>query len=206
MINLELYPFLYNNRKFLKETSKDDSNPNNIQYMTSSEIEVVNFDLVKRHYANELGLSEEVVTSIDAILPFESGILFIEFKNGKVNNRNIKDKVRDSLLIFLGIIKENITFSRENIDLVVVYNPEKNPLDKQMQNERLQETPSRVSIADHFMKKAKKELIRFDLERYEKIYFRNIHTYPKEIFEKYLQDLRLGLQANNGHFDSIELK
>lgn len=192
MINLELYPILLDNRKSLRETSKDTSDPNDIQYMTSSEMEVVNFDLVKRHYANGFGLSEEVVTSVDAIVPFENGILFVEFKNGKVNNREIKDKARDSLLIFLEIIGEDLAFSRGNIDFVVVYNLEKNPLPRQGQKGQLQETPSRVSIANHFMEKAKKEFICFDLERYERIYYRNIHTYSKERFEEYLQTLRLG--------------
>lgn len=44
MINLKLYPILLDNRKSLRETSKDDSDPNDIQYMTSSETEVVNPD------------------------------------------------------------------------------------------------------------------------------------------------------------------
>jgi len=39
---------------------------------------------------------------------------------------------------------------------------------------------------------ARKEFICFDLERYERLYFRNIHTYSKERFEEYLQTLRLG--------------
>ena len=159
MINLELYPILLDNRKSLRETSKDTSDPNDIQYMTSLETEVVNFDLAKRHYANGFGLSEEVVTSVDAIVPFENGILFVEFKNGKVNNREIKDKARDSLLIFLEIIGEDLAFSRGNIDFVVVYNLEKNPLPRQVQRGQLQETPSRVSIANHFMEKAKKDSI-----------------------------------------------
>lgn len=97
MINLDLYPILRDNRESLKKTSKDDSDPNAIQYMTSSETKVVNFDLVKRHYVNKLGLSEEAATSVDAIVLLEDGILFVEFKNGKVNNRNIKDKARDNL-------------------------------------------------------------------------------------------------------------
>lgn len=116
----------------------------------------------------------------------------IEFKNGQVNNRNIKDKARDSLLVFLEIIGENIAFSRSNIDFIVVYNLEKNPLPKQVQKGQLQETPSRVSIADHFMGKARKEFICFDLERYERLYYRNIHTYSKERFGEYLQALKLG--------------
>ncbi len=191
MINVDLYPILNDNIESLKETSKDDSDTNNIQYMTTSEIAVVNFDLVKRSYVNGFGLSEEVATSVDAIVPMKDGILFVEFKNGKVNNRNIKDKARDSLLIFLEIIGKNITFSRSNIDFVVVYNIEKNPLPNQITKGKLQETPSRIVIADFFMKKAKKELILFDLERYEKLYFRNIHTYSKEEFEEYLETLQL---------------
>lgn len=133
MINLKLYPILLDNRKSLRETSKDDSDPNDIQYMTSSETEVVNFDLVKRHYVNGFGLSEDAITSVDAIVPLEDRILFVEFKNGQVNNRNIKDKARDSLLVFLEIIGENIAFSRSNIDFIVVYNLEKNPLPRQVQ-------------------------------------------------------------------------
>ena len=146
MIKLELYPILSDNRESLRETSKDDSDPNDIQYMTSSETEVVNFDLVKRHYVNGFGLSEDAITSVDAIVPLEDRILFVEFKNGQVNNRNIKDKARDSLLVFLEIIGENIAFSRSNIDFIVVYNLEKNPLPRQVQKGQLQETPSRVSI------------------------------------------------------------
>lgn len=73
----------------------------------------------------------------------------------------------------------------------MVYNLEKNPLPKQAEKGQLQETPSRVYIADRFMGKAKKEFICFDLERYEKLYFRNIHTYSKEGFEEYLQSLQL---------------
>ena len=132
MIKLELYPILLDNRESLRETSKDDSDPNDIQYMTSSETEVVNFDLVKRHYVNGFGLSEDAITSVDAIVPLEDRILFVEFKNGQVNNRNIKDKARDSLLVFLEIIGENIAFSRSNIDFIVVYNLEKNPLPRQV--------------------------------------------------------------------------
>lgn len=192
MINLELYPILLDNRESLRETSKDDSDPNDIQYMASSETEVVNFDLVKRRYVNGFGLSEDAITSVDAIVPLEDRVLFVEFKNGQVNNRNIKDKARDSLLVFLEIIGENIAFSRSNIDFIVVYNLEKNPLPRQVQKGQLQETPSRVSIADHFMGKAGKEFIRFDLERYERLYYRNIHTYSKEKFEEYLQTLKLG--------------
>jgi len=189
MIDLNSYEIFSESRQSLKETSKDDSNSPDIQYMTTSEMEVINFDLVKRKYANALDLSEESATSVDAILPFRDGIIFLEFKNGIVNNRNIKDKARDSLLIFLGIIKKSIEYSRRYIDFVVVYNAEKNPLSSQEKKRRLQETPSRVSIATCLMKKAGEEFIRFDLERYKTLYYRNIHTYTKDNFDRYLLSL-----------------
>lgn len=189
MIDLNSYEIFSESRQSLKETSKDDSNSQDIQYMTSSEMEVINFDLVKRKYANTLDLSEESATSVDVILPFRDRIIFLEFKNGIVNNRNIKDKARDSLLIFLGIIKKSIEYSRRYIDFVVVYNAEKNPVSSQEKNRRLQETPSRVSIATCLMNKAGEEFIRFDLERYKTLYYRNIHTYTKENFDRYLLSL-----------------
>lgn len=189
MIDLNSYEIFSESRQSLKETSKDDSNSQDIQYMTTSEMEVINFDLVKRKYANALDLSEESATSVDAILPFRDGIIFLEFKNGIVNNRNIKDKARDSLLIFLGIIKKSIEYSRRYIDFVVVYNAEKNPVSSQKKERRLQETPSRVSIATCLMNKAGEEFIRFDLERYKTLYYRNIHTYTKDNFDRYLLSL-----------------
>lgn len=186
MIDLSEYDILIDKIEPLWRISKDDSDPSGVQYMTSSTIEAINFDLVKRAYINQLGHSEEAAASVDAILPAKNGIIFVEFKNGKVNNRNVKDKVRDSLLIYLDIIGESVTFSRGNIDFIVVYNLEKNPLPNQLKKGEFQESPSRLAIADCFLSKAEKELIRFDLERYEGIYFRNVHTYTKEKFEEEL--------------------
>lgn len=190
MIDLSQYPIFNDKKETLQETSKDDSDPENIQYMTSSAKEVINFDLVKRDYTNQLGISEEAVTSADAITWSEEGIFVIEFKNGKVNNRNIKDKVRDTLLIFLDIIGETIEFSRNNMEFIVVYNLEKNPLPNQLKKGEVLEAPSRTAIADYFLGKANKELIRFDLERYEKLYFRKMHTYSEEKFEKMMKKSR----------------
>lgn len=187
MIDLDAYPIFLGNKKTLKEISKDNSVPEKIQYMTESKMEVVDFDQVKRCYLNELGLSEENATSVDAIVPFVDHIAFVEFKNGKVNNRNVKDKARDSLLIFSAITEKDITYTRDKLDYIVVYNLEKNPLPNQIKKENVQESLSRVKIADHFLKKSKTEFIRFDLEPYKKLYFREVHTYPKEKFEEIMK-------------------
>ena len=72
--------------------------------MTSSETEVVNFDLVKRHYVNGFGLSEDAITSVDAIVPLEDRILFVEFKNGQVNNATLRIKRETACWFFLRLL------------------------------------------------------------------------------------------------------
>lgn len=46
MINLSSYPILNDRKSTLKETSKDDSDINDIHYMISSVLDAVNIDLV----------------------------------------------------------------------------------------------------------------------------------------------------------------
>ncbi len=187
LVNLDAVPLFAGHKTTLMQASMDDSDREHIEYMTQSDLEAVDFDLVKRLYTKELKLSEESATSVDAIVQFKDHIDFIEFKNGKVNNRNIKDKARDSLLIFLDLTGKNISYAREQVDYIVVYNIEKNPLPNQMKKGALQDSPSRISIANHFSAKAETPLILFDLEKYQTLYFRKVRTYSKEEFEKYLQ-------------------
>ncbi len=187
MIQLNDYPIFNENKASLKETSMDDSDPSAVSYMTESSLEVINFDQVKRRYTNALGLSENNAASVDAVIPFSQHIAFVEFKNGKVNNRNVKDKLRDSLLLFLDITGKTAAYARNHLDFILVYNLEKNPLPNQYTKGILQESPSRIAIAEHFSRKADTEFILFDLERYQKLYFRKVHTYSKERFEAYLQ-------------------
>ena len=174
------------NRNSLRELSKDNSD--GIQYMTESMIEAVDFDALKTGYVNALGLSEEAVSSVDALILTENCQVFVEFKNGDMKNekRKVKDKVRDSLLLFCDIAKKDISYTRQYMDFVLVYNLEKNPIPNQL-TKGVQESPSRVDIAKYFSKKAGEEFIRFELERFKKVYFRNVHTYSSEEFEDYLK-------------------
>lgn len=74
--------------------------------------------------------------------------------NGKVNNRNIKDKLRDSLLIFGDITGSTVLTARENAVFIVVYNQEKNPLPNQQKKEKTQDSVSRNKIGDYIAGKA----------------------------------------------------
>ena len=187
MIRMNDYDILSENKDFLKELSKDDSDKNNIEYVTDSMISATNFDLVKRLYANNLGLSEEAVSSADALIEPNDILTLIEFKNGKVNNRDIKDKAIDSLLILSDIISKGISYTRENLDFIVVYNESKNPLPNQYTKGMVRESPARMAISKYFLQKGGKEIVLFDLERYKKLYFRDIHTYTQEEFQEYLK-------------------
>ena len=105
MIDWKNYKIFSDNLSNLKEISKDDSDKENIDYMTDSLKEAVNFDAVKTEYTNGLNLSEENATSVDGIFEMSNHLIFIEFKNGNMKNqkRSVKDKIHDSLLIFCDI-------------------------------------------------------------------------------------------------------
>lgn len=187
MINLASFAIFRDNRKSLKELSSDTSDKNNIQYMTESQRQATDFDLVKRLYLNSLYHSEDDAQSVDALTQTEDTVIFIEFKNGAVHASDIKTKVRDSLLMYCDITKNTIANTRADSVLVLVYNLEKNPRPNQLKKGEPPTWRSQVAISRYFAKKGNRELIRFDLERFEGLCFREVHTYTKEEFEQYLQ-------------------
>lgn len=191
MIDWKDYKIFSDNLSNLKEISKDDSDKENIDYMTDSLKEAVNFDAVKTEYTNGLNLSEENATSVDGIFEMSNHLIFIEFKNGNMKNqkRSVKDKIRDSLLIFCDITGKQVKDTREWLEFILVYNVEKNPMPHQVTKEEteVQESVSRTNIAKYFSSKAKKEFIRFDLEKFKDLYFYDVHTYSKEEFAEYLE-------------------
>jgi len=192
MIDWKKYRIFGDNISTLKEISKDDSDAENIEYMTDSLKEAIDFDAVKTTYTNELKLSEENASSVDGIFEVADHLFFIEFKNGNMKNqkRSVKDKIRDSLLIFCDITGKQVKDTREELEFILVYNIEKNPIPNQLvkKETELQESMSRINIAKYFSGKGKKEFIRFDLEKFKELYFYDIHTYSKEEFEKYLKE------------------
>lgn len=174
----------------IREVSFDVENK---VHMIDSDVNVVNFDKVKTKYANNLKLSEEVSASVDALGFTEDSWVFIEFKNGKMQNekRQIKVKIKDSLLIFCDIAKKNISETRKRMDFVLVYNEKLNPLPNQITREVQASTEARDKIGKYFMKKANKELILYNLENFQTLYFKAVHTYTEnEFIESYLPLLK----------------
>lgn len=155
----------------LKETSKD-TDSGTIEYMTESETEVVNFDAVKNTYITGMKLTKTPCSTDALYIDNSSDFYFIEFKNGKMSQSkiyNVYNKIYDSLLIFNDIISENISFCREHVNFILVYNESKNP---------------KVEIGEYFAGKAKKKFVRFDLEQFEKIYFKGVYTCTEQEFKE----------------------
>lgn len=110
----------------LKEASHDDANS---VYMLADEIEVIRIDDVTDDYTSKCRISS--VDSVDALHYCDSeGNALVEFKNGKLDNKDIYEimqKVYNSLLIISDITKLTIGDFRKELDFVLVYNKEKNP-------------------------------------------------------------------------------
>ena len=188
MIEIDKYTIFSSNKMTLQDLSKDDSDKANIKYMTNSKVMAVDFDKAKTIFTNKLALSEEVADSVDAILQTDKGIFFIEFKNGRMKNEKpkVKSKIKDSLLIFGEITHTTIADTRKEIEFILVYNEEKNPMPHQRKEYA---SPSCISIGKILHEKAKEEFVRFDLERNKGLYFRDVHTYTKEEFQKFIDNI-----------------
>lgn len=115
----------------------------------------------------------------------DNKIFFVEFKNGVLDERprrnfNICKKIYDSLLIFNDIVNKNISFCRGNLYFILVYNENKN---KREACKTEQEESSKAIISKKIHKKAKKKFVRFGLDRFEKLYFKEVFTYTESEFE-----------------------
>lgn len=152
-------------------------------YMTDSEIQVINFDRVKEIYIKDLNLSNTPCSNDALYIGKDKKIVFVEFKNGIMNSPkifNVYNKIYDSLLIFNDIVKENISFCRQNMYFVLVYNEGKN---LNIANNVKQEDSSKAVISKFVHKKANKKFVRFGLERFEKLYFKEVFTYTESEFQ-----------------------
>ena len=175
----------HNNRFFracmssIKDTSLDNG-----QYMTNSEIEVINFDKVKDLYVKDLGL-KHVPCSIDAFCCHAN--TFIEFKNGNIKDKSecfkIRKKIVDSLLIFTDILNIGISYTRSDIDFILVYNKAKNNVNN-TECDGIQESESLDSIVKKISELGKEDIIKFGLGDFKKYCFKNVYTYTQEEFEQ----------------------
>ncbi|MEG1416765.1 MAG: hypothetical protein RSC49_09235 [Clostridium sp.] len=168
----------------LKETSKDN-NGKSVEYMTESKVEVIDFDKVKEKYIKDKNIPGTPKSNDVLLINSEDDLYFIEFKNGSLRKRSdqgeLSAKNRDSVLIFLDIIKRDLEFTRKNLTYILVYNENKNP-SYEGESDFIQESPSRSLIGKKIASKANKEIIRFGLDIFKNYLFKDVHTYTKDEF------------------------
>lgn len=180
----------------LDKCSYDDANK---VFMTNDSRPAVDFDKAKDMYVQSLSLSVECCypDSNDALICKNDGrYVFIEFKNGKIvrnksNETVVKAKVQyklmekcyDSVLLLCDIIKKDISWMRENVEYVLVYNEQKNTFSPSNPDSV---EPSLKVISDNVFANAGMEEIRFGVGKFRKFIFSDVHTYTEKEFETFL--------------------
>ena len=118
----------------LKATSYDEEHDT---YMVECTLSVCSFDKVKEWYVeNRVPSSNPNPKSNDALYFREDECFFIEFKNGRIDNRvnfELNKKIYDSLFILFdsdcvdkkGEDVKTISYTREHMNYILVYNEEK---------------------------------------------------------------------------------
>lgn len=178
----------------LRETSKDTTKAESdaSRYMTKSEMVVINFDAVKDFYVKELAVPEVPKSNDAFVIVSDDDAYFIEFKNGEIDiskNYQIKVKIYDSLLLLLDMIEKNISFSREHLHYILVYNEDILHSSPQFNKEefdkvKMQFSPHRDKIVKKINRLAGKKYIQFGLKKFERLYFKSVDTYTKQQFEQ----------------------
>ena len=191
----------------LRQTSLDNDDNKN-EYMTESEIDVLNFDEIKSCYSGRYLSNNVKLTpaSNDALFIGKEKIIFIEFKNGGIDdkeNNEIFRKIYDSLLIFFEIYSElglserikqnNISYSRQNIEYVLVYNKDTYNKNNKRGNtiqtikgieRQLQNSESRDLMYKILSQRGNKQFILFGIDRFEGYLFKKVYTLTKEEFNR----------------------
>ena len=188
----------------LKETSKNDADKKDVLYMVDSEFPVIDFDKVKERYISNLSLMD-TPKSNDALLQLDGKLYFIEFKDGNIKSEiyGIRRKIYESLLIFCDIVGKNISFTRENMNYILVYNKENSKkyiqemIDKRkkesstLSKKEMNESLAFEQFRDIMGDLSKKKIDIFGLEKqFKNMYFHEVYTYDKrEFIEEFVSKL-----------------
>lgn len=175
---IDLNDFIVN----LSATSHDIANE---EFMTNSNLKVIDFDEVKNQYIAKLGTRKEAAPkSNDALyIKSEENIYFIEFKNGKVKKYDLMQKNYDSTLILSDIISKHISFMKENITYILVYNTDKNDF-KEIDGKLVDKSKNRDFIGANLAKLSNDTFIKFDLGFFKNYLFADVFTLSQKDFEE----------------------
>lgn len=170
----------------LKNTSWDKQN--NV-YMTELTKYVINFDKFQEAFFKRF--NKPVMCSMDALIKIKEEWYFIEFKNGKIDGKqkkNISRKVGHSIISFLENINEDISYCRNNVNFILVYNRKNNSVrNNQLLSDDYQLSEKRENLKTHLPGAAKNKYIPFfQMNRYQEVYFKSVFTYSQKEFDDFV--------------------
>jgi len=188
-----IFDGLLNERETLANLSKDDNSGKSV---TQSSVRAINFDKVKELYADRCGVfpfenevgNKYYPSSVDAVVERREKVYFIEFKYGVINNQDLHDKAKDSLLIYENLCDKPV--DPRNCEFIVAYNGDSKGKPEDHRKDVLPASKNRHIIAKRVLKKSGKELIQFDCNDL-KLFFGDVHTYDDEEFDMFLQKMIL---------------
>ncbi len=187
------YDSLLNERDTLANLSKDDISGMSV---TQSTVRAIDFDKVKERYADRIGVfpfenkvaNKCYPSSVDAVVVRKKKVYFIEFKYGDVNNEQLHDKAKDSLLIYENLCGNPI--DPRNCEFIVAYNGNYKGKPENHRKDILPASKNRNIIAKRVLKDSGKELIKFNCKDL-KLYFGDVHTYDNDEFDTFLNAMIL---------------
>lgn len=95
--------------------SKDQDFP-----FVDSSVVGIKFDEVKNQYCKAFGIED--IMSNDAVIVLNGQDYFVEFKNTENPAKKVLNgKIRDSLLIYLDILDETLSYARKSLGYILVY-------------------------------------------------------------------------------------
>ena len=163
-----------------KETSYDDTNR---QYMSDSEVQVVNFDDFKNKYCSLHGWSNSTFRSTDALWIVSSKLYLVEFKNGNIftskgkicdlTNEEIRTKINESIIILSDSFNQCVSDFRNDATFILVYNDSK----------------YRSRIHSYVTQRAGVPLIRFGMTRYKGTLFHDVKTLNESEFSSFINTI-----------------
>lgn len=192
MINLNLFPIFINHRKTMQVLSSDnhDSNVANTQYMKNSPELAIEFDKVKEEYEFiRYDKAKDAFSSVDAILQLDRIIYFIEFKNGRINNKaedQIHNKISDTTLIFNELMHTTLDFERKKVEFILVYNEKKNRLTEKEIINNISSSPYFSLLSESVNLLGNNHLIRFRMHRFIRTFFLDVYTVDESEFKNFL--------------------
>lgn len=164
----------------MKDASFDTANK---EYMTECEFNVYSLDSYKDLYAKTIcPISAISMKSCDALFVNDEDIYLLEFKNGKISTSErhaIKQKIYDTLLMLLDELEEHVSFSREKMTFVLIYNAQNNSRQNTVAHNAA--SIGRDELLPHLNKLSGKPIVRFGLANM-KLFFKDIFTYSREEF------------------------